>query len=433
MNESIWLDNIEIPEFPKLNYEAKTEVLIIGGGIAGILTAYYLKNKGIDCILVEKNRICHGVTAGTTAKITAQHGLIYADILKSDGKDKAEMYLKANLSALENYKRLCKDIDCDFELKDNYVYSQSDRSGLEKEIGALEKIGYKAELVDTPNLPLKTVGAVKFLNQAQFHPIKFIKEIVKDLKIFENTFVLEVDGKTVVTNCGKIKAENIVVATHFPFINTHGSYFLKLYQHRSYALALKGAQNLDGMYVSDSKTGLSFRNYNDLMIVIGGSHRTGKIGGSYNGIEQFARIHYPQSKIQYRWATQDCMSLDKKPYIGRYSKNTADMYVASGFNKWGITGAMVSAMILSDMISGKTNEFQEVFSPSRSILKPQLAVNGFEAVTNIFNPFGKRCPHMGCSLKWNKAERTWDCPCHGSRFTDDGKLLNNPANGNLKS
>ena len=169
------------------------------------------------------------------------------------------------------------------------------------------------------------------------------------------------------------------------------------------------------------------------MILIGGSHRTGKNGGSYNEIEQFARVHYPQSKIQYRWATQDCMSLDKKPYIGGYSKNTADMYVASGFNKWGITGAMVSAMILSDMISGKTNEFQEVFSPSRSILKPQLAVNGFEAVTNILNPFGKRCPHMGCSLKWNKAERTWDCPCHGSRFTDDGKLLNNPANGNLKS
>ena len=433
MNESIWLDNIEIPEFPKLNYEDKTEVLIIGGGIAGILTAYYLKNKGIDCILVEKNRICHGVTAGTTAKITAQHGLIYADILKSDGKDKAEMYLKANLSALENYKRLCKDIDCDFELKDNYVYSQSDRSGLEKEIGALEKIGYKAELVDTPNLPLKTVGAVKFLNQAQFHPIKFIKEIVKDLKIFENTFVLEVDGKTVVTNCGKIKAENIVVATHFPFINTHGSYFLKLYQHRSYALALKGAQKLDGMYVSDSKTGLSFRNYNDLMILIGGSHRTGKREGGWRPLEELAHSAYPAAREVRRWAAQDCMSLDGVPYVGQYSASTPELFVATGFNKWGMTSAMAAAMVLADLVMGRENPWAEVFSPSRSMLRPQLLVNGAEAAAHLLRPAPRRCPHMGCALKWNAEEKTWDCPCHGSRFTDDGKLLNNPANGNLKS
>ena len=316
-------------------------------------------------------------------------------------------------------------------MKDNYVYSK-DISKLEKEVEALNEIGYKAQLIESLPLPVESVGAVKFSNQAQFHPIKFLKEISKDLKIFENTFVLDIDGKTVTTNSGKVKAKNIVIATHFPFIDSHGSYFLKLYQHRSYVLALERAQEIDGMYVSDQKSGVSFRSYKDLLILVGGSHRTGKKGGSYNEIEQFARIKYPQSKIKYRWATQDCMSLDDRPYIGRYSKNTTNMYVASGFNKWGMTGSMTAAMILSDMIAGKDNEYKDAFLPQRSILKPQLAVNGFEAVTNILNPFGRRCPHLGCSLNWNKAERTWDCPCHGSRFTSDGKVINNPSNGNLK-
>ncbi len=432
MNNSLWLNDVDIPQIGKLNYEAETDVLLIGGGIAGILTAYYLKQKGIDCILVEKNKICRGTISGTTAKITFQHGLIYSDILKSCGRDMAKMYMEANKAAFDEYNKLCEKIDCDYEIKDNYVYSVNNRQKLENEISALAKIGYKAEFAESLDIPIETVGAVKFPNQAQFHPIKFLKEIAKELNIFENTFVLEIDGKNVVTNCGKIKAEKVVVATHFPFIDSHGSYFLKLYQHRSYALALKGANDVKGMYVSDSMTGLSFRNYKDLLILVGGSHRTGKKGGSYNEIEQFARIHYPQSKIQYKWATQDCISLDKVPYIGRYSKNTTDMYVATGFNKWGITGAMVSAMILSDIISGGSNEFAQVFSPSRSILKPQLAVNGFEAVTNILNPFGRRCPHLGCSLNWNKAERSWDCPCHGSRFTSDGKVIDNPANGNIK-
>jgi len=432
MNNSLWLKDVDIPQFGKLNYKAETDVLVIGGGIAGILTAYFLKQKGIDCILVEKNKICSGTISGTTAKITFQHGLIYSDIIKSCGKDMAKMYMEANKAAFDEYNKLCEKIDCDYEIKDNYVYSANNRQKLEKEINALDKIGYKAELVESLDIPIKTVGAVKFPKQAQFHPIKFLTEIAKELKIFENTFVLEINGKSVITNCGKIRAEKVVVATHFPFIDSHGSYFLKLYQHRSYALALKGAKDVKGMYVSDSMTGISFRNYKDLLILVGGSHRTGKKGGSYNEIERFARIHYPQSKIKFKWATQDCISLDKMPYIGRYSKNTTDMYVATGFNKWGITGAMVSAMILSDIISGRSNEYAQVFSPSRSILKPQLAVNGFEAITNILNPFGRRCPHLGCSLNWNKAERSWDCPCHGSRFTSDGKVIDNPANGNIK-
>ena len=122
------------------------------------------------------------------------------------------------------------------------------------------------------------------------------------------------------------------------------------------------------------------------------------------------------------------MSLDEIPYIGNYSKNTPDLYVATGFNKWGMTSAMVSAMILSDMIPGKKNDYAEVFNPSRSILKPQLFINGFESAINLLTPTTRRCPHLGCALKWNKAEHSWDCPCHGSRFSEDGKVLDNPAN-----
>ena len=187
------------------------------------------------------------------------------------------------------------------------------------------------------------------------------------------------------------------------------------------------------MYLDEAQTGMSFRNYENLLLVGGGGHRTGKKGGGWQELRDFARRYYPQAEEKYYWATQDCMSLDGVPYIGPYSASTTDLYVATGFNKWGMTTSMVSAMILSDLVQGKENPYQEVFSPSRSILHPQLAVNGFEAAVSLLTPTTKRCPHLGCALKWNAMEHTWDCPCHGSRFTEDGKLIDNPATGNLKN
>ena len=219
----------------------------------------------------------------------------------------------------------------------------------------------------------------------------------------------------------------IIVTTHFPILNKHGSYFLKLYQHRSYVLALKGAQHLDGMYVDEDKKGLSFRTYGDLLLLGGGSHRTGKKGGNWHELEEFARKYYPSARVVSKWATQDCMSLDGVPYIGQYSKNTPDLYVATGFNKWGMSSSMVSAMILSDLVQGKPNEYAQVFSPSRSILRPQLAINALESTVGLLTPTAPRCPHLGCALKYNKAEHSWDCPCHGSRFSESGELINNPA------
>lgn len=428
---SLWKATASLPEFPELVGDVRTDVLIIGGGIAGILTAYLLHEKGVKYVLVEKGRICSGTTGNTTAKITFQHGLIYDKILKSDGTEAARKYLAANRAAFDKYAELCGKTDCDYEIKDNYVYSTDDRRKLEKEVEALEKIGYIADLCENVPLPVKTVGAVKFPDQAQFNPLKFLSSVAEGLNIYENTFVREMRGNTAVTDKGKIHADTVIAATHFPFINKHGSYFLKLYQHRSYVIALENAQDVNGMYVDECDTGLSFRNYEGLLLLGGGGHRTGKKGGNWAELRAFAAKKYPDSREKHFWATQDCMSLDGIPYIGRYSAKTHGFYVASGFNKWGMTGSMTAAMLLSDMILGKRNGFASVFDPSRSIVKPQLFINGAEAVCNLLTPSKKRCPHLGCALKWNEAERSWDCPCHGSRFTEHGSVLDNPANGDM--
>ncbi|MDD6011231.1 MAG: FAD-dependent oxidoreductase [Oscillospiraceae bacterium] len=431
--KSVWQETTSLPSFPRLEEDIHTDVLIIGGGIAGILTAYRLKERGIDCVVAEKGKICSGVTGNTTAKITAQHGLIYAKLLKSGGKEAAQKYLVANEKALEQYEIMSRSIDCDFERKDSYVYSLTDQKKLTEEVEALQKIGFQADYVDSLPLPIQTVGAVRFPNQAQFHVLKFLSAVCKDLNIYENTFVREMIGTEAVTDRGKITAKRVVAATHFPFINKHGLYSFKLYQHRSYVIALENAADVNGMYVDESKTGLSFRNYKNLLLLGGGGHRTGKKGGNWNELREFARTHYPKATEKTFWSAQDCMSLDSVPYIGQYSKNTPDFFVATGFNKWGMTSAMAAADILADLLTGRQNDLAEVFSPSRSMLKPQLLVNGFESIVGLLTPSTKRCPHMGCALKRNEAEHSWDCSCHGSRFSSDGKVLDNPANGDLKN
>lgn len=428
MRNSVWQEDFNL-NFDKFKGETKTDVLIIGGGICGVLCAYYLNKSGVDCILVEGSKLLSGNTKNTTAKITSQHSLIYTKILKSMGFEKAQMYLKANENALKEYETLCKNIDCDFERKNAYTYSLSDREKIENEVKTVNELGFPAKFKTRLDLPFETKGAILFENQAQFNPVKFVNEISKNLKIYENTFIREITKNSVIFDGGKIKAAKIIVATHFPFINKHGSYFLKLYQHRSYVSAFENAQTLDGMYVDEDLKGLSFRNYKNLLLIGGGSHRTGKKGGNWKEINHFAKKYYPDATLKYTWSAQDCMSLDSIPYIGRYSKNTPNLYVATGFNKWGMTSSMVASKILSDMINGKNNEFSELFTPQRSILKPQLLVNSFESCVNLLTPTVKRCPHLGCALKWNDAEHSWDCPCHGSRFDKDGKLIDNPATG----
>ena len=216
-------------------------------------------------------------------------------------------------------------------------------------------------------------------------------------------------------------------------INKHGAYFLKLYQQRSYVLALKNAGNIDGMYLDGAENGLSFRNFGDVLLLGGGGHRTGKQGGGWEALEKYAKRYFPHSHEISRWATQDCMSLDGIPYIGRYGKYTQDLFVATGFNKWGMTSSMVAAMILRDLVQGRKNPYADSFRPDRSIWHKQLFYNAVESMVNLLTPTKPRCPHLGCALQWNRQEHSWDCPCHGSRFDEHGKLLDNPAAGDLNN
>ncbi|MBQ9796910.1 MAG: FAD-dependent oxidoreductase [Clostridia bacterium] len=431
--ESIWEKSAQRAQFDTLKNYKTTDVLIIGGGIAGILCAYKLKNAGVDCLLVEATEICGGVTGYTTAKITLQHGLIYDKMIRRFGVDKAQLYAEAQKKACAEYARLSQKIDCDYQTRDSYLYSLNERKKIEKEVAALNRIGIKAELSDAEKLPFKVSGAVRVKDQAQFHPLKFLYNIAKDLPIYEHTKVVELMPHKAKTNHGEITYKKLIIATHFPMLNKHGLYPLKLYQHRSYVIALKGVQNMDGMYVDESNTGLSFRSYGDLLLLGGGGHRTGKQGGCWQELENFAKKHYKNAEIVGKWATQDCMTLDDIPYIGQYSKSTPDVFVATGFNKWGMTNAMVAADILCDLVRGKSNPYATIFDPSRTFFHPQLAVNAFESTIGLLTPTSPRCPHLGCALKYNRAEHTWDCPCHGSRFTEHGELINNPATDDHKS
>ena len=326
--------------------------------------------------------------------------------------------------------------DCDLERKDAYVYSLDDYKKVEDEYRALTKAGFDCTIVKDTPLPFSVAAALRYKNQAQFHPLKFLYAISQGLHIYENTQIIEIskhkDTYTATFSGGKISARKIIVATHFPFMNKYGGYFIKMYQHRSYIIALENAPNFNGMYVDEDKKGMTFRNYKDLLFVGGGGHRTGKSGGNWAELEKFSRKYFPQAQVKYRWAAQDCMSLDSVPYIGQYSPSLPNIYVASGFNKWGITSSMVAATLLTDMILEKENKYRDIFAPDRSVMRPQLLANGAESVMGLLTPRMKRCPHMGCALKWNGAEHSWDCPCHGSRFSEAGQIIDNPATGDLK-
>ena len=474
--KSVWSESCKFRKRDALNKDIKTDVLVIGG-IAGVLTAYMLKQKGREVVVIDAAEIASGNTKNTTAKITSQHDLIYSKLIAEFGEEKARQYAKANELAIKKYKEIIEDkrIECDFEEKPAYVYSLNEIDVLKEEVEAAKNLGIDAEFVDEANLPFKINGAVKFNNQAQFNPLKFLKGISNELIIYENTRALEIKENLVVTSGGNITANNIVVATHYPIMNAPGYYFMKMHQERSYVLALENTSEIDGMYIDINKEGYSFRTYNNLLLLGGISHRTGENeeGGSYDKLRKVAKELYTKAKEKYYWSAQDCMTIDGIPYIGRYSSETPNIYVATGFNKWGMTSSMVSAMIISDMILEKENDFSEIFSPRRfdlSLSINNIANDLIETAKNFIaqkvyipsseiehiknghggiieyngekvgvykNKEGKeffvstKCTHLGCQLSWNADELTWDCPCHGSRFDYKGRLIGSPATKDL--
>lgn len=443
--ESIWEKGVVLQSREKLTKRIMVDTAVIGGGMAGILTACLLQEKGISCVVLEANRIGGGQTGGTTAKVTSQHHLIYDKLIKSRGLDIAEQYARANQGAIENYRRLIvsRKIACDWTEAPAYLYTQNNLAALQKECEAARMLGISAEVVRAPELPFTVAGALMFAGQAHFHPLKFLAGIAEEVRVYEHSRVLHVDEHEIAMERGAVKAENIVFATHYPFVNVPGYYFLKMHQERSYVLALengKMSSGLKGMYLGIDEGGLSLRSWNGYLLLGGEGHRTGENteGGQYQRLERAAAKYFPESKIAAKWSAQDCMTLDQIPYIGRYGHIRKNWYVATGFGKWGMTSSMVSAMLLSDMIAGKENPNVEVFSPQRSAVGKSLknalnetghAVRGLAGGKEVQHPL--RCTHLGCHLTWNPEEGTYDCPCHGSRFDEKGNLIDGPAQEDL--
>lgn len=425
---SLWDAETKMPNFEPLGGDLKTDVLIIGGGIAGLMCARLLTDAGVQCAVVEKGKICGGVTKNTTAKITAQHGNIYSKLINTLGREAAQIYLKSNLEAVEGIAAMCENIDCGFERRDSFLYSGRETAELDAEAEALKKLGYNAEICRC-TLPFEEAVGIRMPNQAQFEPLKFLSAMVNGLTVFENTEVVSVKGSTALTNAGTISAESIIVATHFPFINTKGLYSLKMYQERSYVTALDNACDIGGIYTPIKSGGISMRNAGKYLLIGGFGGRTGSPCGAWDALRGFAEEKLPNAKEKYSWAAQDCMTLDSVPYIGRYSANSPQLYVATGFNKWGMTSSFAAASVLRDMITTGRSEYSHLFDPQRSMMRKQLLINGMKYASSLLKPFGNRCPHLGCRLEWNGAEHSWDCPCHGSRFAQDGSLLDNPATG----
>lgn len=473
--ESIWSQTCQIPPKDSLKGNIQTQAAIIGGGMAGVLIAHYLKKAGLDTVILEAKHTAGGQSRNTTAKITSQHGLIYHQLSRTIGEEQARIYAQANQQAVENYARLIQDeyIDCDFERRDAYLYS-SDKKLLTDELAACQALGLPATLEELLPLPFTSAGAVKFSGQAQFHPLKFIRALAKDLTIYEHTPALAVEDNVIHTPNGKVEAEQIIFACHFPFVNFPGMYFARMHQERVYFLALKNAPHYDGMFIGADENSFSLRNYGDLLFFGGASHRTGdnKEGGRYELLRQKAKYYFPESSEVAHWSAQDCLSVDNVPYIGHFSHNRPNWYVATGFQKWGMSTSMVSAMIISDLISGEENPYASVFDPHRfqSEALGQMMQNSKEALKGLSRRFfyiptelaaeipcdhggvvlldgekvgvykdenGKiypvdiRCPHLGCELEYNPDEHSWDCPCHGSRFDRYGHWLDAPATGDL--
>lgn len=455
--ESIWLKEVSFQGRSSLHEDIKAEVAIIGAGITGLLTAHFLREKGIQAVILEADRICGGQTKGTTAKITSQHNLIYDRLIRCYGKEKARHYAMMNEWAISEYERIVKEknIECDFTRCSANLYSCVETDVLVREAEAAKELGIQALFKKECELPFAVKGVLEFQSQARFHPLKFLKEIEKGLEIYEETPVekvvhLGLGKNSVVTKNGVVTAGKVIFACHFPFVNLPGYYFARMHQERSYAVALERAMCPVGCYLGIDADGYSFRTEGNLLILGSGSHRTGSNieGGKYRMILDKARELFPNCKEAARWSAQDCITLDHIPYIGSFDKKAEDWYVATGFGKWGMTSAMVSARLLSEMIDGKEVSEADIFSPQRQI--SGLSIKEFTVNTGITAAnFTKqlislnrtksgiednkefevsiRCPHLGCKLSWNPDESTWECPCHGSRFDYRGKLLDNPA------
>ncbi|MCI1695070.1 FAD-dependent oxidoreductase [Aneurinibacillus aneurinilyticus] len=493
--EPYWRDSVKIPSFPKLTEDIKVDTAIIGGGISGITTAYLLAKEGVKIALFDASNILNGTTGHTTAKITAQHDIIYDELINNLGEEKARLYYKANDEALRFIKNTVREnkIECDFTEEDAYIYASSDQSisKINNEFKAYEKLGINSEYVTSIPLPLQMKASIVMKNQAQFHPLKYLTHLVQFIThaggtIYENTTAVDIDNgehPQITTRDGhKVTCNHVIVCSHFPFHDLYGFYFARMYAERSYVLGVKTKKDFPGgMYLSADNPTRSLRytmmNGEKLVLVGGESHKTGQgipTIKHYEALEAFAEQTFGIKEVPYRWSAQDLITLDKIPYVGHITSNHPNIFVATGYRKWGMTNSTVAALLIRDLIMEKDNPYHELYSPSRfnadpsvknfitqnidvakhlvqgklEIIhkKPEDLANGNGDVVTVngqragayrddngtLHIINTTCTHMGCEIEWNSGDRTWDCPCHGSRFSIHGDVIEGPAEIPLK-
>ncbi|CAM3444801.1 FAD-dependent oxidoreductase [Paenibacillus lupini] len=495
--ESYWTaSQTERPKYPKLEQNSETDIVVVGGGISGITTAYLLIQEGFRVALLEAGEILNGTTAHTTAKITAQHDLIYDELIQSEGKEKASLYYQAAKEAMSFIEQTIDkhQIECGYTKQDAYVYSHNVDYivKVEKEAKAYQELGIPGAYLDKMPLQLPMFGAVKMESQAQFHPLNYLIKLVDEFikqggKIYEQTTAVDVeqvDTPKVMTSDGhRIECKYVVSCTHFPFYDGQGFYFARMHADRSYVLGLKVEDDYPGgMYLSaeDPKRSIRYTELEDQskLIILGGqSHKTGQgicTINHYDELRRFAEDQFKLTEIAYRWSAQDLATGDKLPFIGRITASTPNIYIATGFRKWGMTNGTAAALLIRDSILEKDNPYESLFAPSRSLswktvgklitdnvdVAKHLITGKLEHVKkrpeqlekdegSVVQIHGRRagayrdkegqlylvdttCTHMGCEVEWNNGERTWDCPCHGSRFDISGEVMEGPAEKPLK-
>lgn len=482
---------IALPSFEKLNKDSSADVAIVGAGITGITAAYLLAKAGLKVAILEAGSVLNGTTGHTTAKITAQHGLIYDELIQHFGEDKARLYYESHSNALQFIKQLVeeKKIDCDFAEEDAWIYAVTDEYAdkLNTEYKAYEKLGIKCRMAERLPFEVECKNALIMEKQARFHPLKYLKHLLDEAAqagctIFENTTVADIEDpegepKAVTRDGYKISCKHVVIASHFPFYDGLGFYFARMHAERSYAIGIRTEKAYPGgMYISADSPTRSIRstplNDGNLIIIGGENHKTGQGIDTikhYDELEAFAEKVFGISDYAYRWSAQDLVTLDKLPYIGKITDNKPNILVATGFKKWGMTTGTVAARMITDFILERDNPYQELYSPSRFNADPSLgkllSTNADVAAHllkgklefvpkdagdvqngegSVVMHQGQRagayrdeqgklyivdttCTHLGCETEWNHAEKTWDCPCHGSRFSYDGEVVEGPA------
>lgn len=451
--ESIWTKTCRLPECAPIQQNTAADVAIVGGGLTGLLTARLLKDSGLSVLVLEKDALGRGASAFTTAKITSQHGLIYTRLLKILGTEGARQYAAAAQKAIACYRQLIKSdrIDCDFSNRPAFLYSTLESDTLKQEAESARRLGLPASFTTETELPFPVAGAVRFDNQAQFHPLKFLAGILPGLTVHTHSEVCKIHGHTLSVRTADgtfdVQAKRILLTSHFPTRNVPGFYFLRQHQELSYVLALDHAKPVDGMYFCIDQNGHSLRSWENLLLAGGLGHRTGKLhpGDSYRQLWHTIRQWYPRAAVVAHWSNEDAVPHDGYPFIGPFSVWTPHIYVATGFCKWGMTHAMTAATILANEVLNRHDIQHDVFSPQRLHLRAAAGPFFADAASSVvhlalqkpFAPrakkraiekgYGPTCTHLGCTLSWNPADRTWDCPCHGSRYGEDGQLLRGPA------